>query len=314
MTQAWLSVIDQAVRKIEENEIEVGLSALRKIQEHGRGMPDVMLYLAEVWHQLGHLQEAAELLEEVIRNHPELDVSLKRDAELLLAEIALDEGNLEQAQTILYRLKDNGCDETRLYVLLADLYALQELEEVAVKYLELALKREPANQQIQAALSELYFRVGKVAEALRLVEQLDEPDVSTLLTRARFLAQSGDFEAAYQVYLQVYRHDRSPEVLFGCGLTAHQLGRDEEARQFIEALLALEEEYVTGYPLLADICLSLGDRKRAIRALQTYVDLSGFELEPIARLIALLKQEGRTEEAVKYEALYRQWSTEEDED
>jgi thioredoxin-like negative regulator of GroEL len=310
MPNKWLYVIDEAVKRIENNEVELGLQALQKVQEHGKNLPEVMLYLADTWYRLGHLEQASRLLSDVLEAHPE--TPLRRDYQLLMAEIALDLQDFDTAQHLLYDLQESGYNDIQLDLLLADLYALQELDEVAIKYLEQARQKEPDNKEIAAALGELYFRVGRNAEALALMEQAGEQNVGYLLLKGRSLAQNGEFEQAYQVYRQALQLDRSPEVLYGCALMAFHVGHVEEAAELVEALQAVDEEYVASYPLAADIYLSMGKTEKAIRALKQYVDLSGFELEHIRRLIALLTQAGRYEEAKEYQKLHDQWSEEEE--
>ncbi len=312
MAKQWLHVIDEAVKRIENNEVELGIQALQKIEEHGKTLPEVVLYLADVWYQLGHLERAKALLGETLEANRFADGGMRRDAELLLAEVVLDDGDYERAQSILYKLKEEGVTDTRLFLLLADLYALQDLDEVAVKYLEMAWEQERDNQEIMAALGEMYTRIGRYEEAVRVLGQVDGANLGSLALKARMFAQSGQFEEAYRLYQQVLERDRSPEILFGCGLMAYNLGKLEEARGYIEMLLALEEEYVTAYPLLADIWLALGKTEQAIDALRSYVDLSGFDLDQIRRLTALLNQAGRYEEAREYQRLLDQWDADDE--
>ncbi|WP_328591384.1 tetratricopeptide repeat protein [Brevibacillus migulae] len=312
MTKQWLFVIDQAVEKIENDEIELGLQALKKVQEHGKDLPEVMLYLADVWFRLGHLQDASELLHDLLAAPEKIKHSLVQECQLLLAEIAITENDLELAQTLLYQLKEEGYEEMELYLLLADLYALQDLDEVAVKYLQMAYEKAPENEQLAAALAEMYIRTGKQSEALELLEEVSEPSVDALLFKGRMLAQNGEIEQAYAAFLEAATKEQSAEILYGCGLMAFHLGALEEAKTYIENMLVLDDEYLAGYPLLSDIYLSLGKTEKAIEALQQYVDLSGYDLEQIRRLIALLQQSGRYEEAKSYQKLHDQWNLEEE--
>jgi len=308
MPKEWLYVIDEALKRIEHDEVELGIKALEKVQEHGKDFPDVMMYLAEVWYQLGHLDKAVQLLTNLLRDHPEMDASMRRECQMSLAEIALDTGEFETAEQLLYECKDAGVDNLRLDLLLADLYSLQDLDEVAVKYLEQARQKDPENKEILAALGNLYFRLGHDGDALRLLEQAGEHSLDLLMTKGRSLAQNGQFEKAYQVFHQALKLERSTEALFACGMMAYHLGKLEEALEHVNQLQALDEEYVAAYPLAADICLALGKSEKAIEALKNYVDLSGFDLNQIKRLITLLTQAGRYDEAKKYQELYDQWN------
>lgn len=314
MPKKWLYVIDEAIKRIENDEVELGLTALQKVQEHGKDIPDVMMYLAEVWYQLGHLDEASSLLSNILQKNLDMEPAKRRECQMLLAEIALDSGDFETAQHLLYECKESGVESIQLDLLLADLYALQDLDEVAVKYLEQARQKEPDNQDILAALGNLHFRIGNDEEAMRLLEQAGEESLELLLTKGRSMAQNGQFEQAYQVYRQALVLDRSAEVLYGSSLMAFHLGRLEEAIELVNSLHALDEEYVAAYPLAADIYLSLGKSEKAIESLQKYVDLSGFDLDHIKRLIALLTQAGRYEDAKEYQHLLKQWDEETNEE
>lgn len=314
MPKKWLYVIDEAIKRIENDEVELGLTALQKVQEHGKDIPDVMMYLAEVWYQLGHLEEASSLLSDILQKNLDMEPAKRRECQMLLAEIALDSGDFETAQHLLYECKESGVESIQLDLLLADLYALQDLDEVAVKYLEQARQKEPENQDILAALGNLHFRIGNDEEAMKLLEQAGEESLELLLTKGRSMAQNGQFEQAYQVFRQALVLDRSAEVLYGSSLMAFHLGRLEEALELVNSLHALDEEYVAAYPLAADIYLSLGKSEKAIESLQKYVDLSGFDLDHIKRLIALLTQAGRYDEAKEYQHLLKQWDEETNEE
>ncbi|WP_019122433.1 tetratricopeptide repeat protein [Brevibacillus massiliensis] len=313
MTKQWFYVIDEAVKKVTEGEVELGLAALRKVQEHGWALPEVMLYLADVWYQLGHLNESSGLLHEIMRRHPDLDVETRQECELLLAEVALDESDYEQAETLLYKVKDEGYEGSRLNVLLADLFSLQGLDEVAVKYLALAQQQEPENQELKAALGDMYIRLARFEEAKELLGGLDRHNLSHLLVTARLYAQNGQFEQAYGAYQNAAAIEPAAEALFGCGMMAFHLGLLTEAKEYVEALLAVDEEYMTAYPLLADILQALGKTDGAIEALERYVELSGFDTSQVRRLTALLQQTGRQEQAKEYQKLLEQWYGEDEE-
>lgn len=314
MPKKWLYVIDEAIKRIENDEVELGLTALQKVQEHGKDLPDVMMYLAEVWYRLGHLDEAVRLLNDVMEKNPDMEPTLRRECQLLLAEIALDSSDFETAQHLLYECKESGFEGIQLDLLLADLYALQDLDEVAVKYLEQARQKEPDNQDIMAALGNLYFRIGEDEQAMQLLELAGAESLDLLLTKGRSLAQNGQFEQAYQVFRQALVLDGSPEVLFGSAMMAFHVGRLEEAEELVKNLQAIDEEYVAAYPLAADINLSLGKTEEAINSLKQYVSLSGFDLDQIRRLIALLTQSGRYDEAKEYQQLHDSWNEESDEE
>lgn len=313
MTKQWLYVIDEAIKRIENDELELGLQALKKVQKHGKDLPEVMLYLAEVWYRFGHLDEAESLIRDILQKHRELETSLKQEYQMLLAEIALDGNDFDTAQSILYDLKEAGEESIRLDLLLTDLYSMQGLDEVAIKYLEMARQKDPGNKEILTALGNMYFQIGKDEEAMQILEDAGEQSVDLLLSKARVLAQNGDFEQAYHLYRQASAHEQSAEVLYGCAMMAFHTGHIEEAAGYVGNLLALDEEYVAAYPLAADIYLSMGKTEKSIDALEQYVELSGFDLDQIRRLVALLTQAGRYEDAKTYQKLLDQWSTEETE-
>ncbi|USG63494.1 tetratricopeptide repeat protein [Brevibacillus ruminantium] len=312
MTKQWLYVIDEAIKRIENDELELGLQALKKVQEHGRELPEVMLYLAEVWYRFGHLNEAEQLLQDILRRNSDLEPSLRQECQLLLAEIALDGNDFDTAQTILYELVETGEENLRLDLLLTDLYAMQGLDEVAIKYLEQARKKDPKNKEILTALGNMYFQIGKDDEAMQALDEAGEQSVDLILSKARVLAQNGEFEQAYHLFQHALEQQQSAEIFYGCAMMAFHTGKLEEAQSFVGSLLALDEEYVAGYPLSADIYLSQGKTEKAIEALEQYVELSGFDLDQIRRLVALLTQAGRYDDVKTYQKLLDDWNTEEE--
>ncbi|WP_232696347.1 tetratricopeptide repeat protein [Brevibacillus daliensis] len=311
MPKKWLRVMEEAINKIENNEVELGIQVLNKIGEHGKEFPDVMFYLADVWNELGHTEAAMTILRDLIEEKKG-DTELLQEAKIMASEISLDEGDFDTAHDYLYELKDEGYDDTQLYLLLADLYAMQGLEEVAIKYLQVAHSRDDDNEELTTILSEMYLKAGRVQEAIDLLEDISETTFHSLVLKARMFAQQGQFEEAYQLYTKAAQYEQIPEVLYGCSLMAFNTEKWEEALRFVELLLAVDEEYMIAYPLHCDILLSLGNTEAAIESLKKYVDISGFDVEQIRRLTALLLQAGRYEEVKEYQKLLDQWDLQEE--
>ncbi|ERM20135.1 tetratricopeptide repeat protein [Brevibacillus laterosporus] len=311
MPKKWLRIIEEAVNKIENDEMELGLQVLHKIGEHGKEIPEVMFCLADVWYGLGHNQEAIKIIRDLLAN-PAIPKEMDQEAKIMAAEIALDEADYDAAHEYLYALKEEGYEEIQLYLLLADLYAIQDLEEVAVKYLKIAHERDPDNEELRAALSEMYMKTGEVQEAINLLDEISETTFHALVLKARTFAQQGQFEEAYQLYTKAVQYEQLPEVVYGCALMSFYTDKWEEAERYIQLLIAIDEEYVIAYPLHSDILLSQGKTEAAIDALKKYVDLSGFDVEHIRRLTALLMQAGRYEESKEYQKLLEQWDLQEE--
>jgi hypothetical protein len=77
--------------------------------------------------------------------------------------------------------------------------------------------------------------------------------------------QAGDIDKAASIFAEgLRRNPRDPSLHMGAGVTAHLLGRDDEARTFLTRALELSPRYTSASALLGEIAYEQGDVDLAI--------------------------------------------------
>lgn len=290
-------LIEKAVTMIEEGQIENGLRSLEKITDFASAYPDVLYQIANIYETLGHLEKALDVLGSIKSSDPDLLLEIS----LLKADILIDQGELDEAFGLLTELKEKYPKHVRVLVQLAEIYLLEDLPEVAVKYLENALSIDPSLEEIKLELSRIYRELGYAEKAMNLLNEsffAENPD--TMLEKAKILAEQGEFERALEHYRHALRHKETPDRLFGAGLCSYQLGLWDDAALFFYRILELDEDYVKAYPYLAEVYYRLGKKELAADVYREAIKRNGEETNWLLRLSDILMEIGEKGESEIY--------------
>src|SRR5699024_90042 len=206
--------------------------------------------IAEIYIQWGFLQEALDLLNELIDESPH-DSELKLMASDIYIEMEDDETALQLLEQVT---KD---DPFYLQALLqsADLYQAQGLFEVAEQKLLEAKQLDPGEVIIDFGLGELYFSTGEYQKAILYYEKIDEGTreefpVSIANRLGEAYAAAGEYEKSLE-FFQLSEGSKDPDKLFKYGLTAFQAGRNDISIKAWERVIELDPYYHTVYGSLA---------------------------------------------------------------
>jgi tetratricopeptide (TPR) repeat protein len=215
------------------------------------GTPDEKYLLGEELFQLGFLEEAKRLFENLLEIYPDEGELL-----VLLAEVLIEAGNEEQATIILERISETDPSFGQSMLLLADLYQIQGLYEVCEGKLLKAKAIMPEEIVIDFALGELYSEQGEITSALQaytavLKEQSEIAGVNINQRIADLLSTSGAFEEALPYYEKSLSEKLEINTLFGYAFTALQGGYNRTAIEKFLELKELDPEYNSLYLPLA---------------------------------------------------------------
>ena len=202
------------------------------------GMPDEKFLLGEELFQLGFLDEAKALFENLLELYSEEGELL-----VLLGEIFIELGNEEDAILMLERISETDPVFPEALLLLADLYQMQGLFEVSERKILQAKKILPDEIVVDFALGELYSEQGEIKKAILayesvLKEQAEVAGINIHHRLANLLSNSGAFEEALPYYERALDEKLEIDTLFGYAFTALQ---GEYYRTAIEKFLALKE-------------------------------------------------------------------------
>jgi tetratricopeptide (TPR) repeat protein len=216
------------------------------------GTDDEKYDLAEELTQLGFLEEAAALFQNLIEKYPD-----EGELFISLAEIFIEMGQEEEAMLLLEKIKQEDECYPQSLLLIADLYQMNGLYEVSESKLLKAKTLLPNEIVIDFALGELYGELGKFQEAIDAYKIVLEKGtkelagVSIYHRLAEMLSASGLFEDAISYYELALKEKLEINLLFGYALTAFQAGMNKTAIEKFEELKELDPEYHSLYLYLA---------------------------------------------------------------
>ncbi|MFZ4452291.1 tetratricopeptide repeat protein [Salibacterium aidingense] len=240
--------LEQIMELIQQGNTEKGLQLLDEFE--GQADHQEKYDLVQLYVELGRPDKAQPLIEELIHLYPD-------EGELLTtaAEIAIDMDKEEEAIEWLQEVKKKDESFLRAQMLLADLYQLQGLDEVAESKLKTALQEAPEEPVLLAGLGDYYLERGDFSKSIPYLKQAERqgfefPEGSLDLRLAEAYSSTGAFEDALAYYEKGIKEKQEPHALFGYGYTALQVSDYHTAVRQLEELKAMDPEFVTLYPYL----------------------------------------------------------------
>ncbi|GAE29030.1 tetratricopeptide repeat protein [Alkalihalobacillus hemicellulosilyticus] len=241
--------LDVIIQKIESGKVDEGLNEIELLLK--RADHQTKYEIAQVYQELGHVQKAKEVIDELLMLYPD-----EGDLYTFAAELLIDLDQEDEAIEMLNEIKENDPAYLQAQLLLADLYQLQSLDEVAEQKLLNAMKIAPDEPIISYGLGEFYLSRGdyfKSIPHLKKAVHADEviPDTYLELTLAEAYSATGQFEDAIHYYQIGIKKNMNADALFGYGFTAYQMGDMILAIEQFETLKTLDPDYSSVYAYLA---------------------------------------------------------------
>ncbi|WP_042223597.1 tetratricopeptide repeat protein [Oceanobacillus manasiensis] len=218
--------------------------------------------IAELYIQWGFLDEAIQILDELLQLFPE-----ESELKITLADIYIELENDEAAIELLNEIKEDDEAYVQVLIQLADLYQAQGLFEVAEQKLLNAKQVAPNEPIIDFALAELLFSIGEYRGATTYYGKVASMDIKELANvsiddrRAESLAASGEYEKALEIYQS--QEMENSDSLFKYGITANQADRKDIAIKAWERVVETDPYYHTVYHKLAAAYEEEGMEKEA---------------------------------------------------
>ncbi|WP_050180719.1 tetratricopeptide repeat protein [Domibacillus robiginosus] len=236
--------------------------------------------LGEQLLQLGFLDEARQLFEELLRAFPG-----EGELSLLLAETLVELDREEEAMLILDEIDQDDPFYARSLLVLADLYQMQGLYEVSEHKLLQALQAEPDEPVIKLALGELYLEEGKFLEAVRQYKELevagmqDIAGISIQKRLAEAYSAGGAFEESLPHFERALDDKIDIDTLFMYGFTAFQAGQYKTAAAKLSEAAELDPDYHSVYLYLARAHEMEEDLEAALEAARAGIARDAYQKE-----------------------------------
>ncbi|MUK87275.1 tetratricopeptide repeat protein [Ornithinibacillus sp. L9] len=270
-----MDILMKAISLMENNQNE---AALEMLNNYIPTANDEERYaIAELFIQWGLLDEAKELLNDLLQQYPE-----ENDLKIMLADIYIEQEDDVEAINLLSEIDENDESYTQALIQLADLYQAQGLHEVAEQKLLLAKQHNPNEIIIDFALGELYFFIGESNKAIthykKVALQTNEIATISIYERlAEAYAGIGEYEMAVNFY-QKEEHE-NVDTLFKYGIAAYQANRKDIAIHVWEKVIEEDSYYHTAYFQLAKAYEEEEMIKQAYETAQKGIQVDEFNKE-----------------------------------
>ncbi|MEY8750870.1 tetratricopeptide repeat protein [Alkalicoccobacillus gibsonii] len=244
-----MTIIKEAIRAIEAGQTEEGLRKLERASQTDNH--EDKFTVAELFYELGHTQKAQALLDELMVLYPD-----EGSLSVFSAEMMIDDDREDEAIEMLLEISPSDESYLQAQILLADLYQMQSLDEVAEQKLLAASEHAPDEVIITYGLGEFYLERGDYAKSIPYLKKAvhqkeDLKGVPVELKLAEAFSATGEFEDALIYYQRGIDESMTPDALFGFGFTAYQAGDMTVAIEQLEALKSLDSDFTSLYPYLA---------------------------------------------------------------
>ena len=272
-----MNLVEKVVQLLKKGELAEAHSHINRITSTESA--EDILTLAEEVSQLGYMEEAKGIYEQLLELYPgegELIISI--------AEILIDSDQEDEAMLML----ENISPEDDLYpsalLLEADLYQLQGMPEVSERKLLQAKELLPDEIIIDFALGELYHQQGRNPEAISTYKKVLEYEeeiggVSIHQRIAESLSGTGEFEEALPYFEKALHHQLEINTLFEYAFTAYQAGMYQTAIKKFTELKELDREYHSMYLYLARSYEHVEDVDQALRTVKEGIHADEFNKE-----------------------------------
>jgi tetratricopeptide (TPR) repeat protein len=266
--------IQEAIKLINEGQTESGIEQLKKITEAADH--ETNYQIAEIYHQLGLVDLAKEIIEELISFYPD-----ESELAMFMAELLIDLDEEDQAIEILLEINENDPIFVRAQLLLADLYQLQGLEEVAEQKLLKAKSKLPNEPVVLFGLGEFYLSRGDYLKSIPYYKQVlphqeDLNGTNIALRLAEAFSASGAFEEAITHYEDGVKNEATIDEYFGYGYTAFQLRLFKVAIKQFEKVIEMDESYSSLYPYLAEAYAEEGQSHQAMQIIKKGLEIDEY--------------------------------------
>lgn len=262
---------------------------------------EILFNLAEQLYALGFLHQAQRTYLKLLQRYPAED-----ELRTALAEIAIDEGNNDEALAYLAQIKPDSPAYLQSLLVAADLYQTEEQFEVTEEKLQAAYQLAPTEPAVLFALGEYYYATGLFTPAIQYyftliqagVAEFARVDIAGRLGMA--YAQSGKFDQALGYLKQVAPGYLTSDLRFQTGLTELNLGDLKAAIVTLKELIEDDDQYASAYPALAQAYLQENHVSQALKVAQEGLGVDEYNEQLFALAGDLAGRLGETTLVEKY--------------
>lgn len=257
----------QVLKEIDDGHLKKAYQLLAKALESDDD--ETLFNLAGELTALGLTDKAGELYRLLLKRYPDED-----QLKTALAEIAIDDGDNDQALQYLNQVKPSSPAYVQALLVAADLYQTEGEVEVCESKLLEAYQQAPQEPAVLFACAEYYYLVGNFERAIPFyfaLIQLGIPNFSAVDLAGRLAmcyAQRGHYEQALGYFKQVAPTAMTSDLRFQTGMTQLHLKQFEQAGKTLRQLIEDDPQYTSAYEQLATVYQQEHKLDQALKTLQ----------------------------------------------
>jgi tetratricopeptide (TPR) repeat protein len=210
--------------------------------------PDGISGLAQTYSVMGRGQDAIRLLKQAVASDPK-----RRDDLLLLGDLSIRSADYTGALEWLGRAERLKPD-ARSELLMAICFQRLKQMDQADRYLELAKRRAPENQDVQRSMAGYYRQMGNYESAIAALKSIRSPKPDVMAELAYTYQLDGNLNDSAKVYAE--SANASPSDM-GLQLSAAQasiaIGAIEKAKPFLVRANGMDANYYRLHAIRGEI-------------------------------------------------------------
>jgi tetratricopeptide (TPR) repeat protein len=215
-----------------QNDFDGALASLNAEATLQPNNPEVLTWIGIVALGAGHPDQAVASLDRASAIHP-------GDPNILEYRARAHTMVAQQCYMELYKLEPGSW---RVHRALAELYAESRQPDNAVAEFQAAIKIQPNDPELYEAIGEQFQELSRLDDATRAYQQelkLDPYNATALYNLGQIQVRTGDPKSGVDLLEQALAaHSALAPTYFYLGLGMTELGRNEEAAQWLEKSLA----------------------------------------------------------------------------
>ena len=235
---------------------------------------EILLELAEYLESIGFLQQAKKIYLQERDNYPEVAINL--------AQITAEDGDIEEAFLYLDTISPDSDSYLSALLVMADLYDMEGLVDVAREKLLLAseISDEPL---VTFGLAEIELELGHFNQAIKEYAKLDNREIleltgiSTYQRIGRSYASLGKFEAAIEFLEKAIEIDYADGTAFELATILYDQGEYQKANIYFKQLDMMNPDFEGYEYVYAQSLHEENKTEEALRLVQKGLSKNAFD-------------------------------------
>lgn len=281
------SIVEQIQNALEEQELEKVYSLFHQFMEEvTEDKIEELVELAAFSASSGFFDEARQAYLLLTQFEPEESAWT-----ILLAEILVNQGEYDQALSVLYDIPEDNQNYPSVLVILSELYKAQGYYDVAERKLLLAKELAPEEAILDFYLGTLLFESGSMERSAQYLERFlkNSTEETGEENRARELLVEASLEIGNGEPLQELVSDEgletaSNELLMSIAKHDIQVGNYNHAEKLYQEILSRDEEHYEALLGISHIQMYKQEYLKAIMSLSKITETYPYEKDPFFSL------------------------------